>query len=50
MLVQVWLITKGFGTNQIEQELAVCFKFKIGRMDQILQEEFGFEKLLIVLK
>ncbi|MBB1192143.1 primosomal protein N' [Flavobacterium sp. SOK18b] len=42
------LITKGFGTEQIEQELAVLFpNSKIGRMDQdTTRGKFGFEKII----
>lgn len=42
------LITKGFGTEQIEQELAVLFpNSKIGRMDQdTTRGKFGFEIII----
>ena len=42
------LITKGFGTEQIEQELQVIFPdAKIGRMDQdTTRGKFGFEKII----
>nr|WP_314839680.1 primosomal protein N' [uncultured Flavobacterium sp.] len=42
------LITKGFGTEQIEQELAVLFpNSKTGRMDQdTTRGKFGFEKII----
>ncbi|WP_158729978.1 MULTISPECIES: primosomal protein N' [unclassified Flavobacterium] len=42
------LTTKGFGTEQIEQELAVLFpNSKIGRMDQdTTRGKFGFEKII----
>ena len=44
----VELTTKGFGTEQIEQELAVLFpNSKIGRMDQdTTRGKFGFEKII----
>ena len=42
------LITKGFGTEQIEQELISIFpNSKIGRMDQdTTRGKFGFEKII----
>ncbi|MCD0464798.1 primosomal protein N' [Flavobacterium sp. ENC] len=42
------LTTKGFGTEQIEQELLSLFpKAKIGRMDQdTTRGKFGFEKII----
>lgn len=42
------LTTKGFGTEQIEQELALLFpKAKTGRMDQdTTRGKFGFEKII----
>ncbi len=42
------LATKGFGTEQIEQELATIFPdAKIGRMDQdTTRGKFGFEKII----
>lgn len=42
------LTTKGFGTEQIQQELVELFpKHKIGRMDQdTTKGKFGFEKIL----
>jgi primosomal protein N' (replication factor Y) len=42
------LTTKGFGTEQIQQELAGLFpKYQIGRMDQdTTKGKFGFEKIL----
>lgn len=42
------LTTKGFGTEQIEQELASLFpKAKTGRMDQdTTRGKFGFEKII----
>ncbi|MBF7093245.1 primosomal protein N' [Flavobacterium sp. ALJ2] len=42
------LTTKGFGTEQIEQELLVLFpNAKIGRMDQdTTRGKFGFEKII----
>ena len=42
------LITKGFGTEQIEQELLAIFPdSKIGRMDQdTTRGKFGFEKII----
>ncbi|RUT71464.1 primosomal protein N' [Flavobacterium cupreum] len=42
------LTTKGFGTEQIEQELLALFpKAKIGRMDQdTTRGKFGFEKII----
>jgi primosomal protein N' (replication factor Y) len=42
------LTTKGFGTEQIEQELVSLFpKAKIGRMDQdTTRGKFGFEKII----
>lgn len=42
------LITKGFGTEQIEQELLTIFPdSKIGRMDQdTTRGKFGFEKII----
>jgi primosomal protein N' (replication factor Y) len=44
----VELITKGFGTEQIQQELVSLFpNFKIGRMDQdTTRGKFGFEKII----
>ncbi|WP_166925668.1 replication restart helicase PriA [Flavobacterium poyangense] len=46
------LTTKGFGTEQIEQELGVLFpKAKIGRMDQdTTRGKFGFEKIIDTFK
>ena len=42
------LATKGFGTEQIEQELRIIFpNAKIGRMDQdTTRGKFGFEKII----
>jgi primosomal protein N' (replication factor Y) len=42
------LTTKGFGTEQIQQELAALFpESKIGRMDQdTTRGKFGFEKII----
>ncbi len=42
------LMTKGFGTEQIQQELAMLFPdSKIGRMDQdTTRGKFGFEKII----
>ncbi len=42
------LTTKGFGTEQIQQELIVLFpKAKVGRMDQdTTRGKFGFEKII----
>lgn len=42
------LITKGFGTEQIQQELVELFpKAKVGRMDQdTTKGKFGFEKII----
>ncbi len=44
----VHLTTKGFGTEQIQQELVELFpKAKIGRMDQdTTRGKFGFEKII----
>jgi primosomal protein N' (replication factor Y) len=44
----VELTTKGFGTEQIQQELVGLFpNFKIGRMDQdTTRGKFGFEKII----
>ena len=44
----VELTTKGFGTEQIQQELVSLFpNFKIGRMDQdTTRGKFGFEKII----
>ncbi|KAB1157683.1 replication restart helicase PriA [Flavobacterium luteum] len=44
----VHLITKGFGTEQIQQELVALFpNTKIGRMDQdTTRGKFGFEKII----
>ena len=46
------LTTKGFGTEQIEQELAVLFpKAKTARMDQdTTRGKFGFEKIIDTFK
>ncbi|MFD2939257.1 replication restart helicase PriA [Flavobacterium notoginsengisoli] len=46
------LTTKGFGTEQIEQELSSIFpKAKIGRMDQdTTRGKFGFEKIIDTFK
>nr|WP_294780677.1 primosomal protein N' [uncultured Flavobacterium sp.] len=46
------LTTKGFGTEQIEQELTSIFpKAKIGRMDQdTTRGKFGFEKIIDTFK
>jgi primosomal protein N' (replication factor Y) len=42
------LTTKGFGTEQIQQELGLLFPdYKIGRMDQdTTRGKFGFEKII----
>ena len=42
------LTTKGFGTEQIQQELVALFpSYKIGRMDQdTTRGKFGFEKII----
>ncbi|CAM3041416.1 replication restart helicase PriA [Flavobacterium frigoris] len=42
------LATKGFGTEQIQQELTIIFPdYKIGRMDQdTTRGKFGFEKII----
>lgn len=42
------LTTKGFGTEQIQQELSLLFPdYKIGRMDQdTTRGKFGFEKII----
>ncbi len=42
------LTTKGFGTEQIQQELVALFpSHKIGRMDQdTTRDKFGFEKII----
>lgn len=42
------LATKGFGTEQIQQELTILFPdYKIGRMDQdTTRGKFGFEKII----
>ncbi len=42
------LTTKGFGTEQIQQELVALFpNYKIGRMDQdTTRGKFGFEKII----
>lgn len=44
----VHLTTKGFGTEQIQQELSILFPdSKIGRMDQdTTRGKFGFEKII----
>lgn len=44
----VHLTTKGFGTEQIQQELTILFPdYKIGRMDQdTTRGKFGFEKII----
>ena len=44
----VHLTTKGFGTEQIQQELSILFPdYKIGRMDQdTTRGKFGFEKII----
>ena len=44
----VELTTKGFGTEQIQQELTTLFpEYKIGRMDQdTTRGKFGFEKII----
>lgn len=44
----VELTTKGFGTEQIQQELTLLFpEYKIGRMDQdTTRGKFGFEKII----
>lgn len=44
----VQLTTKGFGTEQIQQELQILFPdYKIGRMDQdTTRGKFGFEKII----
>ncbi|WP_417941998.1 replication restart helicase PriA [Flavobacterium sp. RS13.1] len=46
------LTTKGFGTEQIEQELGALFpKAKTGRMDQdTTRGKFGFEKIIDAFK
>ena len=46
--LSVDLSTKGFGTEQIEQELISIFpNSKIGRMDQdTTRGKFGFEKII----
>ncbi|MFH6996794.1 primosomal protein N' [Flavobacterium sp. FlaQc-57] len=46
------LTTKGFGTEQIEQELGALFpKAKTGRMDQdTTRGKFGFEKIIDTFK
>jgi primosomal protein N' (replication factor Y) len=40
------LTTKGFGTEQIQQELMPFPDYKIGRMDQDTTRKFGFEKII----
>ncbi|MBC5839241.1 replication restart helicase PriA [Flavobacterium muglaense] len=44
----VHLTTKGFGTEQIQQELTILFPdYKVGRMDQdTTKGKFGFEKII----
>jgi primosomal protein N' (replication factor Y) len=48
----IYLTTKGFGTEQIQQELIALFpSTKIGRMDQdTTRGKFGFEKIIDAFK